>query len=50
MKGIPPSPQIIWLHPLNNLEILLVIEKLDKIYQKIGHFAPILDKNRAVSY
>jgi len=38
-----------WLHPLNNLEILLVIEKLDKIYQNIGHFTPIFGENRAVS-
>jgi len=30
-----------WLHILNNFEILLVIEKLDIIYQKIGQFAPI---------
>jgi len=26
------NSQIIWLHPLNNLEILQVIEKLEKIY------------------
>jgi len=34
------TPQIIWLHPTNNLKFLSVIEKLDKIYQEIGYFAP----------
>jgi len=29
---------------LNNLEVLLVIEKLDKIYQKIGNYAPIFQQ------
>jgi len=32
MPGIIPPK--IWLHPLNNLEILLIIEKLNKIYKK----------------
>jgi len=42
--GQMADPQIIWLHPLNNLEILLVIKKLDNIYQKISHFAPIFER------
>jgi len=44
MGVILPPQKKNWLHPFNNLEILLVIEKLDKIYLKIGHFAPIWAK------
>jgi len=39
--------QIIWLHHLNNLEILLIIEKLEKLI-KIWSFCPIFfGENRA---
>jgi len=42
MRGI--NPQNYLVASLNNLEILLVIEKLNKIYQKIGNFAPIFQR------
>jgi len=44
------NPQNNLVTSLKNLEILLVIEKLDKIYQKVGNFAPIFSENRRASY
>jgi len=44
-------PKLFGCDSLNNLEILLVIEKLDKIYQKKLVILPkFLGENRAVSY
>jgi len=49
MGGI--NSPIIWFYPLNTLEILLVFEKLDKIYiKKLVILPQFLGKNRAVSY
>jgi len=39
-----------WLHLVNNLEILLIIKKLDRIIKKLVILLQFLGKNRAVSY
>jgi len=41
-------PQIIWLHPLNDLEVL-VIKNLEKNYQKLVILPQFLGKNKIVS-
>jgi len=41
VDGRDTPPNNLGSSPQYNFEILLVIEKLDNIYQKIGHFVPI---------